>query len=50
MTRPTEVSNPHSGAWVIQAWLSFVLSVGVTFLGIWHLPVRDQCNCFHQRQ
>lgn len=29
----------HSSAWVAQTWLSFVLSVGVTAVGIWNLPV-----------
>ena len=29
----------HSPAWVVQTWLSFVLAVGVTAMGIWFLPV-----------
>ena len=29
----------HTGAWVIQCWLSFVLAVAVTGFGIFHLPV-----------
>jgi hypothetical protein len=29
----------HSPAWVVQTWLSFVLAVGVTSMGIWFLPV-----------
>ncbi|ATB29531.1 YiaA/YiaB family inner membrane protein [Melittangium boletus] len=33
------VKQGHSGAWIIQTWLSFALSVGVTTVGIWHLPV-----------
>jgi hypothetical protein len=32
-------SQDHSGAWVIQTWMSFILSVAVTALGIYHLPV-----------
>jgi hypothetical protein len=41
MSRPntTAVQPTHSGAWVIQSWLSFALAVGVTALGIYHLPV-----------
>ena len=35
----TAVQPTHSGAWVIQAWLSFALAVGVTALGIYHLPI-----------
>jgi hypothetical protein len=30
--------QPHSAAWVVQAWLSFVIAVGVTGLGILCLP------------
>jgi hypothetical protein len=33
------VQPTHSSAWVLQAWLSFALAVGVTALGIYHLPV-----------
>ncbi|PTL85125.1 YiaA/YiaB family inner membrane protein [Vitiosangium sp. GDMCC 1.1324] len=35
----TAVQPTHSGAWVIQSWLSFALSIGVTAIGIYHLPV-----------
>jgi hypothetical protein len=35
MVAPT----PHSGAWVVQTWLSFVLSLLVTAVGVWCLPV-----------
>ncbi len=34
-----EKNNSHSAGWVIQTWLSFALAVGVTSIGIWHLPV-----------
>ncbi len=37
MNRP-EAQETHSAAWVAQTWISFAISVGVTFLGIWHLP------------
>ncbi len=42
MTLPRTKTNyrpPHSSAWIAQAWLSFVLAMGMTALGIWHLPV-----------
>jgi hypothetical protein len=29
----------HSAAWIAQSWISFILSVGVTGVGIWALPV-----------
>lgn len=34
-----EASQIHSSAWVAQTWISFVLAVGVTAMGIWFLPV-----------
>lgn len=34
-----EASQIHSSAWVAQTWISFVLAVGVTSMGIWFLPV-----------
>ena len=40
MARPSPAPQPgHTGAWIIQTWLSFVLAVGVTALGIIYLPV-----------
>jgi hypothetical protein len=36
----------HSSAWVIQTWLSFALSVGVTAVGIWNLPVDGWMKSF----
>lgn len=41
MARPntTAVQPTHSGAWVIQTWLSFALAVGVMAIGIYHLPI-----------
>ncbi|MEW5848852.1 MAG: YiaA/YiaB family inner membrane protein [Myxococcota bacterium] len=32
-------TQPHSGAWVAQVWISFAVSVGATALGILYLPV-----------
>ncbi len=34
-----EAAQIHSSAWVVQTWISFVLAVGVTAMGIWFLPV-----------
>jgi len=38
-TRVTEVVPAHSGAWVVQTWLSFALAFGATLIGVWCLPV-----------
>ena len=38
MSRP-ESQQPHTGAWVAQTWISFVISVAVTGLGVYCLPV-----------
>ncbi|GEN07653.1 YiaA/YiaB family inner membrane protein [Myxococcus sp. MISCRS1] len=47
MSRSTpKVVVAHSSAWVIQTWLSFALSVGVTAIGIWHLPVDTWVKSF----
>ncbi|WP_017294573.1 YiaA/YiaB family inner membrane protein [Geminocystis herdmanii] len=32
-------NQTHSSAWVIQTWLSFVISIGATSIGIIYLPV-----------
>ena len=28
----------HSSAWVVQTWLSFIISISATTIGILHLP------------
>jgi hypothetical protein len=33
------IVQDHSSAWVIQTWLSFMISVSATSLGIIYLPV-----------
>ncbi len=33
------VNQDHSSAWVVQTWLSFVLSISATAIGILYLPV-----------
>lgn len=45
MTRP-EVPLPHSSAWITQTWLSFAISVGITSIGIWFLPVEIWTKAF----
>jgi hypothetical protein len=34
-----DAAEIHSPAWVAQTWVSFVVSLGVTAIGIWFLPV-----------
>lgn len=34
-----QVTQSHSSAWVIQTWLSFIISVSVTSIGIFYMPV-----------
>ena len=34
-----EAGPVHSAAWVAQTWISFVVAVGITSMGIWFLPV-----------
>jgi hypothetical protein len=49
MARPSNtptIEPTHSGAWVIQTWLSFVLALGVTAIGIYHLPVDGWMKAF----
>ncbi|MDY7228831.1 YiaA/YiaB family inner membrane protein [Hyalangium rubrum] len=46
-TSPTAAVQPvHSHAWVIQTWLSFVLALGVTAMGVYHLPVDGWMKAF----
>jgi hypothetical protein len=35
----TSSQQPHSAAWVFQAWASFIISVTATTAGIFYLPV-----------
>lgn len=42
MTKSSYSSNNHqnhSSAWVVQVWLSFLLSISATAIGIAYLPV-----------
>lgn len=38
--------NHHSSAWVIQTWLSFVISISATAVGIIYLPVNGWTKGF----
>ncbi len=38
MSRTVESSN-HSSAWIAQTWISFLVSISVTSVGIFYLPV-----------
>lgn len=33
-----QTSLHHSSAWVAQTWISFIVSLGATSIGILHLP------------
>ncbi|MEM8831704.1 MAG: YiaA/YiaB family inner membrane protein [Cyanobacteria bacterium P01_G01_bin.19] len=33
------LNQDHSSAWVVQTWLSFVISISATAIGIMYLPV-----------
>ena len=33
------LNQDHSSAWVIQTWLSFIISISATTIGIVYLPV-----------
>lgn len=41
-----EPSQLHSPAWIAQTWVSFVIAVGVTGMGIWFLPVDPWVKAF----
>lgn len=34
-----ELNQDHSSAWVIQTWISFIISISATSIGIIYLPV-----------
>jgi hypothetical protein len=38
--------QPHSSAWVAQVWISFVISVFVTGMGIWFMPAEPWVKAF----
>lgn len=46
MSKMPETTPTHSTAWVAQAWISFAVAVGVTAMGIWHLPVEGWVKAF----
>lgn len=38
MNKP-QVSQDHSSAWIAQTWISFIVSITATSIGIIYLPV-----------
>jgi len=41
-----QVTQSHSSAWVIQTWLSFIISISVTSIGIFYMPVDSWIKAF----
>ena len=39
MLQKPSLNQDHSSAWVIQTWLSFIVSLSATTIGIIYLPV-----------
>lgn len=43
----TQAIQPaHSNAWVVQTWVSWILAVGVTAMGVWFMPVDGWMKAF----
>ena len=40
------INQDHSSAWVIQTWLSFIISISATTIGIIYLPVNPWIKSF----
>ena len=40
------INQDHSSAWVIQTWLSFIISISATTIGIVYLPVNPWVKSF----
>lgn len=46
-TTSTSLMQPlHSNAWVVQTWVSWVVAVATTAIGIWCLPVDAWIKAF----
>jgi hypothetical protein len=45
MNRTVATQN-DSNAWIVQTWLSFALSIGITTTGIFYLPVDTWVKSF----
>ena len=39
MLQKSSLNQDHSSAWVIQTWVSFIVSLSATTIGIIYLPV-----------
>ena len=40
------LNQDHSSAWVVQTWLSFIISISATSIGIIYLPVDSWIKSF----
>jgi hypothetical protein len=40
------VNQDHSSAWIAQAWLSFIISISATSIGILYLPANSWIKGF----
>ena len=40
------IGQDHSSAWIIQTWLSFIISISATTMGILYLPVNGWIKGF----
>lgn len=40
------LNQDHSSAWIIQTWLSFILAISTTTIGILYLPVNNWIKAF----
>jgi hypothetical protein len=38
--------QPHSTAWIVQAWASFIIAISATSIGIIYLPVDNWVKGF----
>ena len=41
-----KVNQSHSNAWVFQTWISFILSISATSIGIFFLPVDNWIKAY----
>ena len=44
--KKSSINQDHSSAWVIQTWISFIISLSATTIGIIYLPVNGWTKGF----
>ena len=44
--KKSSINQDHSSAWVIQTWVSFIISLSATTIGIIYLPVNGWTKGF----